>query len=150
MVTLPRPTGASGTWVAAGNGDLTAAHPTSTLTCDTCHLSCGKGAPNTIVAYDHSDPALVCNYCHDPNTKVVATKVTAGSMANYHSSSDSQVCTCCHQGTNNVAQGFPAAPATPVVPSTPACTGTSSWQLIFPTYDGATRRFSGGQFFGGL
>jgi hypothetical protein len=113
-------------------------------------VSCGSNAPNTIIGYDHSNPALVCNYCHDPGTKVVATSVSTGSMAVYHSSSDSQVCTCCHQGTNNVAHSLPAAPATPIVPSSPACTGTSAWQLITPTYDATSGTFTGGQFFNGM
>jgi hypothetical protein len=147
-VTLPKPNGASGTWIAAG-GDLTnVPHPSSALGCTTCHLSCGTGAPNTIIAYDHSNPALVCNYCHDPGTKVVATNVTTGSMANYHSSTDSQVCTCCHSQANNAAHSLPPGPVTPIVPSTPACTGTSAWQLVLPTNNAGV--FSGGQFFNGM
>jgi hypothetical protein len=150
-VSLPLPAGASGTWIASGNGGalVNVPHPTSTIACTACHTSCGSNAPNTIIGYDHGNPALVCNYCHDPGTKVVATTVKTGSMAVYHSSVDSQVCTCCHNGTNNVAHGLPADPATPIVPSSPACTGTSAWQLVFPTFDGASGTFKGGQFFGG-
>jgi hypothetical protein len=147
-VTLPLPSGASGTWIAAGGDLKNVPHPSSSVGCTTCHLSCGTGAPNTIIAYDHGNPALVCNYCHDPGTKVVATNVKTGSMANYHSSTDSQVCTCCHSQSNNAAHSLPPGTPTPIVPSTPACTGTSAWQLVLPTYDGAA--FSGGQFFNGL
>jgi hypothetical protein len=149
-ITLPLPSGGSGTWVStSGNGDLTGlAHPSSSLACTVCHESCATlGSSNTIIGYDHSDPNLVCNYCHDPGTKVVNTSVTSGSMANYHSSSDSQVCTCCHNGTNNTAHSLPAEPATPIVPSSPACTGTSAWQLVFPALGSSTNVFSGGQFF---
>jgi hypothetical protein len=149
MVTLPRPTGGSGTWVATSNGGALTnlPHPSSSLACGACHASCGSGANNTIIGYDHSDPNYVCNYCHDPGTNVVSTKVSTGSMANYRSSTDSQVCTCCHNGPNNPANGLPAAPATPIVPATPACAGTSTWQLVYPTYSGSTKTFSGGQFF---
>jgi hypothetical protein len=121
-------------------------HPGGSLPCTACHLSC-NGAPNTIIGHDHSNPDLVCNYCHDPGTVVVATSVTTGSMMNYRSSGDDEVCTCCHQGTNNVANGVPAAPATPIVPSMPACfSGASAWPLVYPTYDPSTQVFSGGQF----
>jgi hypothetical protein len=145
-VLLARPGSGSGSWLA---GDLTGLpHPSTTGPCSTCHLSCKAGEENTIVGYDHSNPNYVCNYCHDPSTKVVATNVRTGSMANYRSSSDSQVCTCCHNGTNNGANGVPAAPATPIVPST-TCTETSAWPLVYPTYDSSKQAFSGGQFFKG-
>jgi hypothetical protein len=147
-VTLPLPSNASGTWVSAANGgDLVdLPHPTSSLACSTCHL-CG-GGPNTLIGYDHSNTAFVCNYCHDPGTKVVDTSVMTGSMANYRSSSDSQVCTCCHNGTNNGAHMLPPGSPTPIVPSSPACTMTDAWPLIFPSYQPSTQTFSGGQFFG--
>jgi hypothetical protein len=150
-ITLPLPTGASGTWISTSSGGALTGlpHPSSTLVCTTCHSSCGSGSPNTIIGYDHSNPDLVCNYCHDPGTKVVDTKITTRSMANYHSSVDSQVCSCCHDGTNNTAHGLAAEPPTPIVPSSPACTGTSSWQLVYPTLDSSNDTFSGGQFFGG-
>lgn len=67
-------------------------------------------------------------------------------MQNYHSSTDSQVCTCCHSGANNGNFSLPLDPATQIVPST-RCGG--SWPLVYPTWNPSTEAFSGGQFFGG-
>lgn len=89
---------------------------------------------------------MVCNYCHDPSTQIVATSVRTGSMKNYHSSTDSEVCTCCHRSSNNANFNLPAEPATPIIPTT-QCGG--SWPLVYPTWDPSTQAFTGGQFFGG-
>jgi hypothetical protein len=150
-VTLKLPTGAAGNWFdpATHNGDLlNLPHPSGTA-CASCHAACGAGAPNTIIGYDHANPSFVCNYCHDPGTRVVKLGVSTGSMANYRSSSDGQVCTCCHQSSNNAAHGLPPAPAVPVIPPT-LCAGTSAWGLLLPTWDGTRQVYSGGQFFNGM
>jgi hypothetical protein len=146
-VTLPLPQDAAGTWIVEGGAVVGVPHPSSTLPCSACHLACDAGAPNMLVGYDHSDPNLVCNYCHDPGTKVVAIHERSHSMANYRPRIDTEVCTCCHNGSNNPLHGLPAAPGTPIVPA--ICEpDADTWQLVYPTWDAAASAFAGGQFNG--
>jgi hypothetical protein len=146
-VTLLLPEAGVGTWIADGGDLVGVAHPSSSLPCSTCHLACDAGATNMLIGYDHSDPQLVCNYCHDPSTRVIAIHERSRSMANYRSRVDTEVCTCCHNGTNNPARGFPPAPGTPIVPG--ICEPDADiWQLVYPTLDAATGAFGGGQFQG--